>query len=102
MAQQPPFAFPPKQFPQRPQPPQPQPRTNVDPKNFVTCECGCKIFNKEGCFLSIVPGQVIGTVDVTFVTAPYCVNCLMPFNLEKAMKKREAKEPEQQEVKEGA
>jgi hypothetical protein len=97
MSTQPYFANPPKQFPQRAPKPVPQATENLDDQ--LICKCGCQVFNPAGAVLFKKPGQVLGTVDITFKQVPYCVDCCEPINVNET---KTRKELEKSEIKEGA
>jgi hypothetical protein len=101
MPNQPFFANPPKQFPQRqPNPPPQKVTQTVDVQYQLICPCGSELFeNKIALFR--VPGQVIGTVDVTMNQVFVCMLCDKPVDLMKTKTRKEL-DSQEEETPEGA
>lgn len=97
MSDAPYFANKPKQFPQR-KPPTQAPQTTTDPQYQLVCTCGGELF-EQGFALYKIPGQVIGTVDVTYAQCFVCMDCNLPLNVKDTKTRREL---ETEKLKEGA
>lgn len=91
------FAPSPKQFPQRQkQPTQAPPQTTTDPQYQLICTCGGELF-EQGFSLYKVPGQVIGSVDLTYAQCFVCLDCGKPLNIKDTKTRRELDTIEQKE-----
>lgn len=92
------YAPQPKQFPQRApnHNPTKAPQTTTDPDHQLICPCGCELFD-QGFAIYKIPGQVIGTVDLTWAQCFICRDCNLPLNVKDTKTRRETRLEEQKE-----
>lgn len=77
-------------FPFRQQP-APKPRASINLDDQIACQCGEDVFIPASRIFK-VPGQIVGTWDITFGQVFYCRKCGEVIQVDKAPTRKDVQE----------